>query len=718
MAIHGSEGSNSQAAEITPLNALKDKLDAQFTLYADIAKKIHRKRSHGERYDIDLEQVPEPFRVLGLTWPNDIAFLFEDIRNQLYKFYDCEPGDLIKLTSMITPPHGITVYATKDIEGNFKIILQRYNPDDQSEVVWQIQDNPLAPWQHDATFMQRCQQKKSQFEKELPKHFAPYLSENLLAYFTTIEEKSDEISDLDRGEILTIEANVAQHRACHLHILRTQSGEYRLLVETGNDSEPFLRLDANEKQVWDRKDGAFLDINAILFLNKLAKTQAHFTPPDAVVPGNVAHVITKDMLLRTYEYMLSNPHIISGLMNGQSFRVSKELSGLPRTINIVRMPDGEYKLMLETKRKLASGRKARTRLIGEGTYGSVKPCYSIETTFIEEWVNKVTKGDIVQEADYEAIYSQHLVEAQSVDTNINNIINITVLGELFSKPDATKRSQYSKRAVGDLKQMLKDPDIHFTDKDIERITRNILEGIAFLHAQGKVHQDIKLGNVFIYQDEDGYYAKLADFGISYDPKYPTNKPALASGGYESPEIQYGTESPGADQHKYYHTNGFISNHSLGYAYNELSKTSPEHDPDSDEAKTFRKPNPANDMWAIGILLFQLQTKNYNRWPKLGYSADDKVIQASPLLKQMLEPNRNSRITAENALTLVGGTPKDIASSAHVSAASSGSVEVVDSVSSVMFTKDAKARSAARTLPKASNTLPKDDKKSGKIKPNR
>ena len=46
---------------------------------------------------------------------------------------------------------------------------------------------------------------------------------------------------------------------------------------------------------------------------------------------------------------------LSLLENGQSCRFAKEETGLPRTIHVIRSQDGEYKLLVEKKRKLAEG---------------------------------------------------------------------------------------------------------------------------------------------------------------------------------------------------------------------------------------------------------------------------------------------------------------------------------------------------------------------------
>src|SRR5690606_31764876 len=99
------------------------------------------------------------------------------------------------------------------------------------------------------------------------------------------------------------------------------------------------------------------------------------------------------------------------------------------------------------------------------------------------------------------------------------------------------------------------------------IIRGIAEGLAYAHRKGIVHSDLKPGNVFIAADGT---AKILDFGIARaEPSMVTeqNKDEFDAG-------------------------------SLG-AYTEASAT--------DEMVAGVDPHPADDMYALGIIAYELVT---------------------------------------------------------------------------------------------------------------
>lgn len=574
-------------------------------------------------------KIPLELPFFGFKTHGDLSLLYRDILYQMYKIHNAKPGEIISLTSMVAASFGVSMYGTQDSNGNFQIIL------DKNGKHIQIQALPIQPWEPMQSLVDRMQY----FEKHPPAHLQHYYNHNIQSYSQAIQLHEKAIQKIYLGETLEITSQSVPGQIYPIKIIKSSPSEFTVLIETSNPKEPFIRLDSSQKSVWRNHKGAMLDDHSISFLASIDKANEQLK--NNRLPPQLAELIKVDDLEQIYNYIASHPLILTKLNSGQSFRLPKELSRLARTVNVVREPSGELMLMLETKRKLASGAKDVKRTIGKGTFGTVKPSWRIDTLIPEEWVNKVMKSSYVKEADYEALFSQSLL--QSRDDPNQNVLNVSMLGELFTSKGVVKRSQYSKRAVGDLLSVMSNPNIDLTPKDKDRITQNILDALAVMHETGKIHQDLKLPNIFIYQDEEGYYAKVADFGISYNPNLPTKKPSLASGGYESPEIMSANESPDASYHKYFYNDAFIQMHSYAYQFH-MSRTN--RNPDSPESLEFRNPHPANDMWAVGIVLFELQ---YGAMPRFGFSIDEQRIERNPLLKGLLNPNRADRLNIQQAL---------------------------------------------------------------------
>lgn len=111
----------------------------------------------------------------------------------------------------------------------------------------------------------------------------------------------------------------------------------------------------------------------------------------------------------------------------------------------------------------------------------------------------------------------------------------------------------------------------FSKKDALDIASQVLEALSRIHAQGIVHRDIKPENILLARDDSGAYcAKLMDFGIArlQDPEEQAT--CLTSEGM----------SPG--------TPVYMA-------------------PEQIDPKTYGPASPATDIYAVGVMLFQLLT---------------------------------------------------------------------------------------------------------------
>ncbi|XP_010827369.1 PREDICTED: serine/threonine-protein kinase 17A isoform X1 [Bison bison bison] len=63
-------------------------------------------------------------------------------------------------------------------------------------------------------------------------------------------------------------------------------------------------------------------------------------------------------------------------------------------------------------------------------------------------------------------------------------------------------------------QCVADRDEAFTEKDVQRLMRQILEGVCFLHAHDVVHLDLKPQNILLTSESPLGDIKIVDFGLS------------------------------------------------------------------------------------------------------------------------------------------------------------------------------------------------------------
>jgi serine/threonine protein kinase len=152
---------------------------------------------------------------------------------------------------------------------------------------------------------------------------------------------------------------------------------------------------------------------------------------------------------------------------------------------------------------------------------------------------------------------------------------------------------------------------------IANILLQVLEGLAYMHAQKICHRDIKLDNIIYNQDTKK--VKIIDFGFAICSKEPL-KTMCGTPAYLAPEVLTNREYWG----------------------------------------------PPADLWAVGVVMYVLLTGFYpckgpdektlhQKIKAATFAApfNDKAQRASKnareLLKMLLEPDPDIRITAEQAL---------------------------------------------------------------------
>lgn len=594
-----------------------------------------------EQYD-KLSAPPLPMPVALAFSTDDMGSMLQEFAAQYYKYYHALPGALIPLSSYLAVKNRCHCYATRDSSGEFSFVM--YYPSRFQNRRWGIDltsDSLKIGWSPYQALQIKMNFLLGATDSYLSAPIQSMLDEHRHHYLFALNKQRSNIEALNINDQMAIPSTSDIPLPYSCVIFKDGIGAYTVLIE--KDITTYYALDYSTI-VLNKIGDYYLEQSAIDLLRRLREAHDQWAQNPMLLNTPILdNAITKGHLMQAYQYMLHNPSVLCFLSQRRSVRLSKEMTQLPRTLNIVYNDDHQYQLMLEAKRKRYTPLLIDYRVIGEGPASLVKPAWVVDRVEPEKWANKVLYNEGVTEADYESLFSQRIF-ADLKNINPESIpINHTFLGELFYNKFRGKRSQYSKCAMGDLLEYIK----KIPDGDKPYIMKDILEGIYMMHEQGKVHQDIKPGNLFVYLIEGRYRVKLSDFGNSFDIHHPSKKEAMATAGYESPEILLSAKDPKARQHRYLFVEGLKHLTSNSYAYAVYQEYFERTQLRSDQAIEYAKPHFANDMWAIGIVFFQLLSTSVSLKPVS--KTDHDLIASHALLAGLLSIDRDKRLSAKQSL---------------------------------------------------------------------
>lgn len=172
----------------------------------------------------------------------------------------------------------------------------------------------------------------------------------------------------------------------------------------------------------------------------------------------------------------------------------------------------------------------------------------------------------------------------------------------------------------------------------KQLARSLLHGLEIMHSNGYKHLDIKLTNILLCQDQN-YYLKLTDFGRTKVPNQAGNKDA--SPRWASPQVyDYIVVREGRGKTRAKIFTEVSANYPI-YAVEILQQRFP--------IKTMQdQVSIKDDMWAVGVVLFELYTGLYPRVDEY----TDAVLKVNPLLRGLLDPDESKRIDCVTALKLI------------------------------------------------------------------
>jgi serine/threonine protein kinase len=348
------------------------------------------------------------------------------------------------------------------------------------------------------------------------------------------------------------------------------------------------------------------------------------------------------------------------LRRGKSIRLAKEDTGLARTINIVRSESGRYQFYLETKSKLADNSKQLLPII-RGVKKVGKPVWRLGKDFTEEF-NLTTRicNDLdaleselnfnepqIKDTDELISLLKHTDEYAQLQDEFNynqcikhkSYIIRYFQGSSFVHHNQFKISLYCKKALGTLEDVISG-NIPSTREQRLSLSEMLLKGLVAIHQENIAHQDIKPQNILIFTDKKfGLSLKISDFGLSAR-NLDISEDALCTPIYHSPEIAFRTVVLNHDHRdfQYFHLQEY-STHSYSnqLVYSSNKNTSFPHE--------YLFPHVLNDCWSAGIVLYEI----FSFGCRPIKDVSDEYIAYNAVLKGLLEPERESRMTAKDAV---------------------------------------------------------------------
>lgn len=310
-------------------------------------------------------------------------------------------------------------------------------------------------------------------------------------------------------------------------------------------------------------------------------------------------IISEEEFNKLYLKLISilkiTDNVVMTLLSKGKFRLQKKIYDLPRTIQIYQDNIGSYVIAFEAKRSIAGGDKVCRSKVKGGTYKS----------FSKAFILNLPKNEILGDIDNQLA---SLVMRNYDDETGCNYIEADITHETsagvklyyfaYENKDIKKLAFYGKMGTP-LFDYFNDSNLYnsLTIQDKQDIFNSIVNQLYILHNAKIIHQDIKPDNIIVYYNKAAkkYYTKLNDFGIS-NKLY--NK-ALATIGYESPEMVEG-KFISKNYNFRSHNVATLSMRLYNLNYRGINSRFFYSLPNSSFF-----PSRSNDMWALGVVYFQL-----------------------------------------------------------------------------------------------------------------
>ena len=180
----------------------------------------------------------------------------------------------------------------------------------------------------------------------------------------------------------------------------------------------------------------------------------------------------------------------------------------------------------------------RQEVLGSGGFGTVfKGFDNIAGSYVAIKECHIGRGSTAQQSSNDELLSEFALMTKLKHKNI-----VTVLD--FSIVDGDARLVMELMHSGSVDTILKSRGFRLHEAAVRRYARESLEGLAFLHANGVLHRDIKPGNMLVGGNGE---VKLSDFGTSrVQQSSSTTQHLVGTVMYMSPDAIRGKFSKAVD----------------------------------------------------------------------------------------------------------------------------------------------------------------------------
>ncbi|XP_038615899.1 serine/threonine-protein kinase 17A [Tachyglossus aculeatus] len=147
------------------------------------------------------------------------------------------------------------------------------------------------------------------------------------------------------------------------------------------------------------------------------------------------------------------------------------------------------------------------RDLGRGKFAVVKKCVKKDTDkeFAAKFMRKRRKG---QDCRMEIIHEIAVLELAQCNLWVINLHEVyETTSEMILVLEYAAGGEIFDQCVADREEA-------FKEKDVQRLMRQILEGVSFLHSHNVVHLDLKPQNILLTSKSPWGDIKIVDFGLS------------------------------------------------------------------------------------------------------------------------------------------------------------------------------------------------------------